>query len=135
MSKIIIIIMRVSIPIWRATPMSIVHTVFSLTEQFSLMQFIWQMMNWQCLENLGEFDLVFSKSFYLKKKIVSFGFRKQFFFLSFGFRKQNSASVAHCPNSNFTLQSGVFDVRRVIAAKVKIGYGANFYFSHSFFLG
>lgn len=35
------------------------------------------------------------------------------------------AGVSHCPNSNFSLKSGVCDVRRLRQAKVKIGLGTD----------
>ena len=38
---------------------------------------------------------------------------------------QTGAGVSHCPNSNFSLKSGVCDVRRLKQAGVKIGLGTD----------
>jgi guanine deaminase len=39
--------------------------------------------------------------------------------------RSTGASISHCPNSNFTICSGVLDVRRVLDAGVKVGLGTD----------
>ncbi|GAM27708.1 hypothetical protein SAMD00019534_108840 [Acytostelium subglobosum LB1] len=39
--------------------------------------------------------------------------------------KQQEASIAHCPQSNFTLGSGALDVRKVLSKNIKIGLGSD----------
>jgi hypothetical protein len=39
--------------------------------------------------------------------------------------RSTGASISHCPNSNFTICSGVLDVRRVLDAGVKLGLGTD----------
>ncbi|KAJ1966007.1 hypothetical protein GGI12_000381 [Dipsacomyces acuminosporus] len=39
--------------------------------------------------------------------------------------RQNGVGVSHCPNSNFTLSSGVADVRRFIAEGIAVGLGTD----------
>lgn len=39
--------------------------------------------------------------------------------------RRTGAAVSHCANSNFTICSGVLDVRRVLAAGVKLGLGTD----------
>jgi guanine deaminase len=39
--------------------------------------------------------------------------------------QRTGAAVSHCANSNFTICSGVLDVRRVLAAGVKVGLGTD----------
>ncbi|XP_041756565.1 guanine deaminase [Coregonus clupeaformis] len=39
--------------------------------------------------------------------------------------RETGASVAHCPNSNISLCSGMLDVRRVLNHKVKLGLGTD----------
>ncbi|CAG5921594.1 unnamed protein product [Menidia menidia] len=39
--------------------------------------------------------------------------------------KETGASLSHCPNSNFSLCSGVLDVRNVLNHKVKLGLGTD----------
>lgn len=39
--------------------------------------------------------------------------------------RSTGASISHCPNSNFTICSGVLDVRRVLEAGVKLGLGTD----------
>lgn len=39
--------------------------------------------------------------------------------------RSTGAAISHCPNSNFTICSGVLDVRRVLDAGVKLGLGTD----------
>ncbi|KAL1922669.1 uncharacterized protein VTP21DRAFT_10208 [Calcarisporiella thermophila] len=39
--------------------------------------------------------------------------------------RETGAAVAHCPNSNFALQSGVCDVRRLLNEGIKVGLGTD----------
>eukprot|EP00128_Syssomonas_multiformis_P000886 Colp12_sorted_trinity150504_noHs@21336 len=39
--------------------------------------------------------------------------------------KERRAGIAHCPNSNFTLKSGVMDVRRLLDVGIKVGLGTD----------
>ncbi|GFR86296.1 guanine deaminase-like [Elysia marginata] len=44
---------------------------------------------------------------------------------------QRGSGISHCPNSNFSLKSGILDVRKVWEAGVKIGLGTDFAGGHS----
>jgi len=39
--------------------------------------------------------------------------------------RKRKTGIAHCPNSNFSLMSGVLDIRRLIANDVKVGLGTD----------
>ncbi|KAK3791879.1 hypothetical protein RRG08_026782 [Elysia crispata] len=44
---------------------------------------------------------------------------------------ERGSGISHCPNSNFTLKSGILDVRKVMNAGIKLGLGTDFAGGHS----
>ncbi|RUS71139.1 hypothetical protein EGW08_021105 [Elysia chlorotica] len=45
--------------------------------------------------------------------------------------RTRGSGISHCPNSNFSLKSGILDVRKVMKAGVKLGLGTDFAGGHS----